>query len=380
MALPNTPIETPTTLEIQEFIVEYYKAARGITSLPDKSIVRILAGGIAAIYVTLFMFATWAFNQIFIGDADPFWVETRGRELGIDPKGGQNAIMTCLVTGATAAQIEQGTLYQYNDIAYTVNANATVVNGEATIFVEAPEIGEAFEISPGEEITLVKPIVGVPAIATVQEISTDGVSEESDDDYYQRVDTRIKLPPQGGAPGDYFLWTTEVEGISDCYVYQTEAGDVDVYPIAEGDGADRIPSPAQITEVEQSIETSGEFVYNDRRPVNDNVLVSLISNEDYDVEILGFGVGRPPSLEQDIEAELKKYFEARRASNPALGKTGNINLVNINAIVTIINTLTTAAGFSITGVIVTVNNTPISVEIPVPQYNIASLGNVIYAP
>lgn len=379
MALPNTPIEIPTTLGIQTFIIEYYKDSLGLDSVPEKSIVVTIAWALASIYVTLFMFATWCFNQIFIGTADPYWVEVRGNELGIYKKEGVKAIMEVESTGMTATQIDQGTLYTINDLVYTVTANAFPTNGNITFYVQAPESGEQFELSIGDELNLVQPIVGVPNVATVSFVNTNGVDPEDADTYAARVDFRIKNAPQGGSAADYYLWSTDVDGITDIYAYLTDIDDNEIYPIADGSGVNKIPTAAQITLVEESIEKSSDSDFQNRRPTTAKVFVKTVLNENYDIVILGYGTGRPPSLATNIEAELTKYFDKKRASNPSLNKIGDITIVNVNAIITIINTLTNVEGFSITGIVLTVNGGEISIERPIPQYNVASLGLVNYA-
>lgn len=377
MAFPTTPQQTLTTKEIEDYIVNAYKSKVGVTTVPEKGIIRAMAGALAGIYVLLYRLGNWAFRQIFIQTADPEAVTARGEELGIFQGVGTVAVMRAQCSGVTASTIPAGTLYQINDNVYTTTDAATPVVGIATLTLQAPQAGEAFQLSPGDVLQIVRPSAGIPETATIVQVVTEGEDPESFEDYFNRVDARIKRPPQGGSAADYYLWATEVEGIVDCLVYNTQDF-VLVLPIAEGEGDERFTTESQRTAVTASIESSDSTGYNDRRPVTHNVFVAQVLAEDYNVTINGFGSGRPQTLIDNIESEIQKYFDSRRPLLAGLGFTGNINFVNRNDLTTIVNTLTNAEGFSISSVNVTVNGSSVAVSRALPQSTIANLTEIIF--
>lgn len=378
MAFLNTPVQVQTTRELYNEIISVYKGFTGVTTVPEKGILSGMAWAMASIFVTLFRLANWSFRQIFIQTADAQWVEERGNELGIIKKPGQKAIMTASVTGATAANIPAGTLYQINDVVYQTTATATVTGGEATITIQATQPGAEFQLSVSDELALVQPVVGVPSTAIVASVVTEGLDPESDADYKTRVNTRIKKPPQGGAAFDYFLWATEVDGIVDVLVYETEAGDVIVYPIADGSDEDKFPTAGQLAAVEDEIETSGDSAFQDRRPLGASVNVEFVSNIQISVVINGFGADRPQSVKDAIEDELMRYFDERRPSNPLTGKVGSIVEVNVAEVLTLVNTITIANGFSVGGVQLFNGPQEIFVRYFIPQGNLTTIGVVTY--
>lgn len=378
MAFLNTPVQVQTTRELYNEIIAVYKGFTGVTTVPEKGIISGMAWAMASIFVTLFRLGNWAFRQIFIQTADAQWVEERGNELGIIKKPGQKAIMTASVTGATAASIPAGTLYQINDVVYQTTATATVTSGEATITIQATTAGAEFELSVSDELSLVQPVVGVPSTAIVASVVTEGLDSEDNDEYKTRVDTRIKKPPQGGAAFDYFLWATEVDGIIDVLVYETNSGDVDVYPIADGADEDKLPTAGQLESVEDEIETSGDSEFQDRRPLGASVNVEIASNIEISVVINGFGSDRPQAVKDSIESELTRYFDERRPSNPLTGKVGSIVEVNVAQVLTLVNTITIANGFSVGGVQLFNGPSEIFVRYFIPQGNLTTRGVVTY--
>lgn len=69
----------------------------------------------------------------------------------------------------------------------------------------------------------------------------------------------MRNPPQGGAKNDYEIWAREVAGVTKAFIYPLEDGygTVSVRFLVEttDDNPNGIPSPAQVTEVADYIET-----------------------------------------------------------------------------------------------------------------------------
>ena len=92
---------------------------------------------------------------------------------------------------------------------------------------------------------------------------TGGVDLESDAALLARLLFRLRNPPHGGAAHDYYIWATEVAGISAAYVYSNRRGlgTTDVIILAAGG----VPSGPLITTVQAHVDSV--------RPVQADVLV-----------------------------------------------------------------------------------------------------------
>ena len=374
----SAPQKAPTTTQLYENFINVYKAKTGVDTVPKVSIIRALAYATAAIGILLFRLGKWSYDQIFIQTADPSGVSQIGLQLGVNQKEGVKAILAAQVTGASTT-IDKGTRYQYNNVVYETTANFTPIEGEVVIQVQAGEYGEGYNLDAGNIINLVSPSEGVPNQATITAITQSGQDVESDEDYYQRVLAKVQQQPQGGADYDYFSWSTEADGIVDIYLIRTEAGVLNVYPIAEGTGEDRIPTEAQKTQVNSLITKSEGSLYDDRKPNTEKVEIKDIINQYYDVYIYGFGVDRPQDLKNSIQGSLAKYFDSKRASNPSLNKSGTMTVIKNSEVLTIVNSLCEQYLFSVSGVVVYRNGAAIESDYPIPQTQIASLGSVTYA-
>lgn len=347
MSIENAPISAPTTADIAEFIQNEYKSLTGVISIPDKGVVWVWSWALASLYILLYRFGNWSFNQIFFSTADAYYKKARGREYGINQGAGLRSTVVVSFTGGTpGAVIPRGTLYKSKATEKLFSTQVEYILSGGTVYVDiqANDSGVEGNLPLATVVELVSPLAGVPTVATVSSLAVEGEDPETDEDYFTRIDTRIKLAPQGGSPGDYFLWSTEVDGVEDILIYTLTSGEVEVYPITEGTlASDKIPSPSDIDRVVDSINTSNNFTYHDRRPIDADVTVKSFGLEGYRVEIDGWAAnGGTPSLLTTIEDELRTYFGGLRPEIPQLGKTGAITEVNANMVFTIVNTITQA--------------------------------------
>lgn len=335
MFFTNAPLQTPTTKEISDFIVNDYISRNNAPNLLSRAIVRFLAWGIAPLYVLLFRFGRWGINQIFIQTADEEAINLQGNERGLSKNLGNKSVMKAHITGATALQIDAGTLYQYNSVVYNVISNVPVNSGSAIVSIEAPEIGSGYDIVVGQMINLVNPLIGIPETAIITEITVEGTDDESFESWQQRVLNKTQLPPQGMAPADLLEWATDVTDIVDCYVYVYNANVSRVIPITTGSGADRIPSTAQLNAVEQSCIRSEGSLYDDRLQLGSELDIITPDIENYSVTITGL-TPADTGIYANIKSQIINYLDKKRASNPAINKIGVITRVDKNEIISIV--------------------------------------------
>ena len=94
------------------------------------------------------------------------------------------------------------------------DADVTLVAGTGTLALTAKVAGADGNDNAGITLSFVSPIASVNTTVTV---GADGLSggsdQESDTALRNRVLTRKRQPPHGGADFDYEVWAKEVSGV-----------------------------------------------------------------------------------------------------------------------------------------------------------------------
>jgi uncharacterized phage protein gp47/JayE len=162
-------------------------------------------------------------------------------------------------TGTNGALIAAGTALQTADgQVVETTAAAAIAGGVATVAVLAVEPGSAGNVAAGALLSLINPVAGVVATATVD---IDGISNGSDiestDDLYARFLARVRSPAHGGSATDYIAWALEVEGVTRAWVVPnwSGVGSVLVLFVRDGDGVGaNFPNAAAIALVQAHID------------------------------------------------------------------------------------------------------------------------------
>lgn len=176
------------------------------------------------------------------------------------------AVGNVTFTGATGAFIQAGTVLLRTDgVEYATDTDASVTAGSATVSCTAYAAGAAGNADAGVALTLVLPIAGVNAAATVAVGGLVGGSDtEPDASLRARLLARIQQPPHGGAAHDYVAWALEVPGVTRAWVYPGESGaGTVVVRFVRDDDVSLIPDPCEVAAVQAYID--------ERRPVTASV-------------------------------------------------------------------------------------------------------------
>ena len=194
------------------------------------------------------------------------------------------------------------------------------------------------------------PLAGIDDDATVTTVSQSGEDAEDIEDFRARLLFRQQNQPQGGSIADFVLWATEVAGIAEAFIDRPEPGFVTVYPITDdADPADRIPSGAKLTEVENYVSDT------ERRPLNATVTAAAPTEIEFDVDISDLSPN-DAETKAAIETAVENYMYSRRplqytdqATDRSTISAAQITRIAINAGAEVATVdLKTAGGSSIT--------------------------------
>lgn len=301
----------PTTKEITDSVVAEIesKINQTIPLLP-KAFIRVIAKVFAGIIIVLYYYSGFIFLQIFVATASfkdtnvngqvinplKFW----GRLTGLgDPDPGEAAELlidiNVIQQGGTLYAGETNVLGSLNGVTYSlltdVSLNAEVVQGDFKA-VSDPDgqggIGSVGNLTTGDTVSFATPYGDVEPDAVVDSRTVDGADAETKESYQDRITGWFGGRPQGGAGLDYVYWAKEVPGINNVYPYTGDPGEVDVYNEAtpESSGSpDGIPTPAQLTAVQEAIEKN-EAGLALNRPLNSFINVYAITRTAFTVDVI----------------------------------------------------------------------------------------------
>lgn len=205
----------------------------------------------------------------------------------------------CSVNGSVGATINGGTQFISNDDSqspgklFVLDITYVCTGSSDEIELRALEAGDDSRLFIGNTLTSVVPISLVDSILTVTSETLQPDAAEDIEDFRRKVIDSFQLMPQGGAPADYRLWSSEVAGIVQTYPYTASGNTNQVNLFIEGDTVNGVPSPTDINNVRDNIElpTSDRPA---RKPATDLVNYLAVTPLTIDIEISSF-VGTPPA-------------------------------------------------------------------------------------
>lgn len=351
-----------TLKNIQSDIVSDYttriKKETGVEApLLPKAVVRSLAWAVAGVASMYQNYLAWVYLQILPQTCSLPVLKMWGSLFGIEYKTGTKTTLQIELSNVTASSIIAGTLWKStkNGVVYASLSTGVPIDGVVTLSVEAKIAGPIGNLNPGDELDITNPFEGVPDKAIVKSVLVTGSNDEDVEDYRARVLMAFKRKAQGGSIVDYYLWSTEVAGISDAFPYVLESGTIVVYLVALGSGKNRTPSgnvtPNPFPEWDngnmKTISGSGlmyqvamaingtEDMKNTRRPAGAVVELRKPVYTGYRVEITELSPATN-DINTKIKAAIVSYLDTKKPNVMALGYTkqdATINASKLNAAV-----------------------------------------------
>lgn len=251
------PFSRPTLTEIVERIeTDIETRITDIGSLARRSVLKVIARVLGGAIHLVYGFLNYIADQLFISTSDGQYLDTHGEEYGINRNAATYAVGTGTATGTNGTEIPAGTeLQSSSGNIYSTDTLATIASGTATLSFTASAAGDDSNEDGGVIISFVSPISGVNTDVTV---SSDGIyngsDEETDDAYRERLLTRKRRPPHGGASSDYVAWAKEISGVTRAWCFSQYMGVGTLALAFVRDGNSTItPTSTQIDEMEEYI-------------------------------------------------------------------------------------------------------------------------------
>ena len=220
------------------------------------SVLNVLARTHAGASAGLYGYLDWLARQLMPDTAEAEYLARHAAIWGIRRKAAVPATATAALTGADGAVVPVGTMLQRVDgAAYLTVTEATLVAGTASVLVEAIVPGPDADLEPGAQLTMTAPVGGINALAVVTELNSAGAAEEGDPALLDRLLSRIRQQPQGGARHDYIAWALAQPGVTRawCWPEWLGPGTVGVSFVMD-DRADIIPTPADVEAVAAALD------------------------------------------------------------------------------------------------------------------------------
>lgn len=267
---------------------------------------RVLAGGLHGLHGHLAFIA----NQVLPDSAEAEYLDRHAGLWGLSRQPGALATGQVVFTGNSGAPILAATALQRTDgITYVTTADAVIASGTATVSVLATEAGTASNLATGAKLKMVASLAGIDITASVASGGlTSGAEIESDATLLDRLLSRIRLPPHGGAGHDYRNWALEVAGVTRAWVLPKWMGDgtVGLTFVCDDDPGGVIPSPTKVADVQAYIEADH------RKHVTAELFVFAPTAVVLDLTIAGLDPSTP-AIKAAVEAEIRDLLRREAA-------------------------------------------------------------------
>jgi len=329
------PLNIPTTKEIKDINIANYEASLSQDApLQDKAFLRVKSAQEAFTFTALYKYAAERALQNLILTATGQDLVNLGNQYNVPKRLAEAAILEAEITGEDGSIIEtvRSFVGNLNGLRYTVETQATIVGGVATITLTATQSGVVGNLEIGNTLTIDSPVAGINSIATVTAVNQLGTEEESDDVYRLRILDVARASGGGGNASDYRRWAQETPGVARAYPFSGKPVDVlatssppdrTVYIKATTDiDPDGIAPQALLDAVRDTITTDPETGLS-RQPLgltNETLFIESISRTDFYVTVRD--LQSTPALEaqvkQNIADALTTFFASLESFVPGL--------------------------------------------------------------
>lgn len=215
------PLDDMTLQEIKKRIL-----ARAKTELDARegSFLDAMAGPVSAEIADIAQIIDAAIAIAFVDESSGAFLDLEGEKYGLPRKLGQKAVASVILSGEPGTIIYAGTTFlTAGELCFILTNDVALDNeGQGIGVVEAAEIGTKYNI-PAD--TLIRTYADVPGLTGFTNAAAQhGVDEESDADYFRRIDTYRKHPVTSETIHYYANLALGVGGVSYAIVTPKEDG------------------------------------------------------------------------------------------------------------------------------------------------------------
>ena len=372
-------LTTPTTKQIADNIIAYLEATLSQTiPLLAKSFMRVLSKALAGVVITVYKYAGYMYQQMFVATASMKETEVNGTMLSPlkehgrlvdvgDPVAATQAELIIDITVLTqTGTLPSGTqlINSSNGVTYlTLGATAlSAATVQATIRAVSDQAdnggaGIIGNLNVADTVSFVNPLANVYRDTVVASVVTTGADAETEASYRQRVLDRFQKRPQGGALADYEMWAEEVAGIENAYVYTSEfAGQVDVY-VEATDEVDGIPTLTQLQDVQDNIDLDVLGLAT-HRPANALANTFAITRVAFDSRVTGLVVNNSAQVQADITTAIEDYLLSREPYIIGLSVPPKNDRITRSAIIGLVDDIVSAAAGTFSTVLLDTGGVP----------------------
>lgn len=370
-------ITIPTISELYTGVKSKIESEFGI-SIPvvGKSYLRVRAAVQAAKLKILYLTLASVQKNSWVDTAEPEasggTLERYGRvKLGRDPFPARAGVYSVQVTGTTGAEIRANTTFKSDDNSQSpgkmfVLDTAFTLDGTNIISLRALEAGTDSSLAIGNTLTPTSPIALVNSTATVTAITTSPADAEDTEAYRAATIAAFQTETQGGAVGDYRVWSADAQGVAAVYPYAKSGypSEINLYVEAtEDDSTDGKGTPGQtiLDDVESVIkrdpDTTKDIDERGRRPLGAVVSVLPVSVLDVTIQVQGYE-DLTATIQAGIESALDELVtEIRPYISGADAPADKNNILDKNRIVYSIQSAYPSSVF--TGIVLTVDGSTV---------------------
>jgi len=362
MALENRTVSEINTLIINQIEAQINQT---IPILPV-SVTRILAKILSGIFIILYKDSQYIFLQLFVSTASFKEVTLYGKKItpliewgvligiGRPLAATQSQLELEIIVNSIGETLPTGTQFisSITGLIYITQEDYVLTAGPDTIEVICTTPGIAGNLEVGQILSLANTIGIIENDSDITDIVVAGVDGETEAAYRQRVVERFQLKPQGGALSDYRIWSNEVAGVLQVYVYTDDPGNVLIYVAGDPDVyADRIPSAGLLLSVGVACTYDPLTTLATRKPLTTildpagdesyaNVLP--VSIKTFDITIASLVVDDIVTVKAQIRSALDSFFLSREPYILGLSVLPQKNEVSTSLIVAIISDVVSA--------------------------------------
>lgn len=383
----------PTTQELTDQALASLEGALGQTiPVQDRAFLRVLVVTLAMLGTGIYKVLDERVKQPLALTASGADLDAIGAEFSTPRKTAEVARLTATLPAVTDTIVPVTSTYigTANGLRYYQTAPVLATAGVATLSLVAEVSGVAGNLQVGDTLSIVSPVAGAEAIATVTVIDNTGAEGETDVAYRPRVLFAERAVTGGNNATDYRLWAEAVAGVLRAYPFAgkpsgaSDPGDRTVFIECTTDlDPDGVPGAPLLAEVRAALNIDpvtgaarGALGLPDA-----TLYVEAITRTAVDVTITGLVTpsGTEAAVKTDISAALSLYLRGLRSYVEGVDQPQDRNdRVTEVSVADAIQGVLTATGSAAESVALMVSATPYTTY-QLDMGELAKLGTVTYA-